>query len=160
MTHYGVKGGFVPSGVSQRLEGERPMAQGEMNLARRKCRGHVARQGAQHGQRLAQVQCGWSRVWRQKQVLWKPGLHPIQRGDTACFNPLLNLVCKVRKRQGSKQGGCKFFSANDTVQETPRPCPPFLLFLPFMICKFSKWSWNLTGIGRGQQTELEMHTFG
>ena len=37
------KDGFVPSeGVLQRLEGERPMAQGEMNLARRKCRGHVA----------------------------------------------------------------------------------------------------------------------
>lgn len=76
------------------------------------------RQGARHGQGLAWVQCGWSRVWRQKQVLWKPGLSPIQRGDTACFNPLLNLVYKVRKRQESEQGGCRLFSANDTVQET------------------------------------------
>lgn len=38
-----LKGGFVPSeGVSQRLEGQRPMAQGEMNLAKRKFRGHMA----------------------------------------------------------------------------------------------------------------------
>lgn len=118
--HYGVKRWIRPFwrsfakawGTEANVSGTNEFGKEEVQRA------HGYRQGVRHGQGLAQVQCGWSRVWQQKQVLWKPGLSPIQRGDTACFDPLLNLVYKARKRQESEQGGCTLFSANDTVQET------------------------------------------
>lgn len=88
------------------------MAQGEMNLARRRCL------WAAEGTRLLtgsmvwpgpsiDAVCGWSRVHRAKQVI-KPGLSPRIKGRHCllCFNHL----------QESEQRGYELFSAYYTVQ--------------------------------------------